>query len=274
MKRWMRKGIGVILLVGIVATVGVGTAFAAQEGPAAQPKKGPAILNRMAEATGLSKEAILEELQAGSTPAEILTANGVDPDAFVADLLAELQTRLDEVVAEGKISQEKADELMARAAERLPELMNKTFDFEGQGPGKGQGQGQGQAPQGTRLVGRNILIRLSDEAGLTVKELVEELQAGKTPAEVATEHGVDPDAFVAELLAELQTRLDEAVAEGKISQEKADDLMAQAAERLPELMNKTFEFEGPGPGNGQGPGGPGNGQGQGHGQGPMGGSSV
>jgi hypothetical protein len=67
------------------------------------------LVQAVADATGLEAQAIVEQVQAGSTLANILTANGVDVDTFVADHTAQYTERLNALVENGRISQAVAD---------------------------------------------------------------------------------------------------------------------------------------------------------------------
>jgi ribosomal protein S20 len=186
-----------------------------------------ALVRRVAQASDLIPRQVWEELDAGKTLAEIATEHGADPDAIAAEFLADLQTRLDEAVAAGHITQEQADRVMAAAPERVETAMNTPHE---DWPEIARGAR-------ARVVARRVAVkRVMDASGLTPDEIISELQAGKTLAEIATEHGADPDAIEAELLADLQTRLDEAVAAGHITQEQADRVMAAAPERLHTFM--------------------------------------
>ena len=80
-------------------------------------------------------------------------------------------------------------------------------------------------------------------------DLVRELLAGKSIAEVAEAAGVDPqdiiDAFVAQRAEWLQALVDA----GRITQEQADERLAEMAEHVAERINQAFE---PGSGNRRG----------------------
>jgi hypothetical protein len=276
MKKWLLKSMSVAALVGVVATLAVGTALAQDQVPQTDQgqgrhRRGRALIQQMSEATGLPTEAILGQLQGGLTPAEILSQQGVDPDTFIDSMLVDLQDHLSQAVSEGRIEQDRADQIYEKASEQLPLVMDRTFE----NAGPGQGQGNGQRPQNQRNnVTRGIIGRLLEETGLTGEELRAELEAGKTPGEILIENGGDPDAFTASVLADLQTKLDEAVAAGKIDQERADQIYAQASERLPEALDQTFDLQqggGPGGGNRQSGNRPqGQGQGDAFGQRPGG----
>ena len=77
-----------------------------------------------------------------------------------------------------------------------------------------------------------------------------QLRDGATLAEIA---GSETDALIASLVADVEEKLDEAVANGRITQEEADEKLAEATERI-----TTFVNEGPQrPGGGGGRPGPG-----------------
>lgn len=103
-------------------------------------------------------------------------------------------------------------------------------------PGDPPGPGGGGRP-GARLIAARALLReLSEQTGLDRCEVLAALAEGQTPAEIATENGVDPQDIVDALLARLQERLDIAVERGRLTQERADALMAAAADRLDTIM--------------------------------------
>jgi uncharacterized protein YidB (DUF937 family) len=76
--------------------------------------------------TGLSREELKAELQAGKSLAQVASENGSSEQAVVDAVLARLSARLDKAVANGKITPEQKAEIMARAAERAHTVMNKT----------------------------------------------------------------------------------------------------------------------------------------------------
>lgn len=109
----------------------------------------------------------------------------------------------------------------------------------GRGPGGGRGLGQPELEAAAKVL------------GMTADELSTALQSGKTLEELATEAGVElqdvQDAIRAAHEAELRSGIEQAVADGTMTQEKADWLL--------EGLDKGF-LDGPGFGFGFGPHGP------------------
>lgn len=77
--------------------------------------------------------------------------------------------------------------------------------------------------------------------GIPPGDLAKELKAGKSIATVATEHNVNPQAVIDKLVTDANAKVDEAVAAGKITQEKGDAAKAKMSERVTKLVNRTFD---------------------------------
>jgi hypothetical protein len=107
------------------------------------------------EATGLTPQEFHAELEAGKTPAEVLAENGVDVDSFVADLLAQMESRLADAVANGRLEQAQMDEILANAPQHIDDMLNRTFEFDGEGGFPGRG-GRGGFPGGPRGEGQGL----------------------------------------------------------------------------------------------------------------------
>jgi uncharacterized protein YidB (DUF937 family) len=81
--------------------------------------------------------------------------------------------------------------------------------------------------------------------GISPAQLRQELP-GKSLADVATAHGVDPNRVAEALKAEAGRRIDEAVAAGRLTAERGEELKSTAAERIDELMTRPTPAEGVG----------------------------
>ncbi len=97
---------------------------------AARPERGPGGhrggpgLDAAAEALGLTTDALRQQLEAGSTIAEVAQTAGVDPQTVIDAMVADLAAHLDEEVASGEHTQEEADQKMADATERITDMVN------------------------------------------------------------------------------------------------------------------------------------------------------
>lgn len=94
---------------------------------------------------------------------------------------------------------------------------------------------------------------LADTIGISVEDLMAAREAGQTPAEIAEDNDVSRDELVTALVDAKQARLDQAVADGDLTQEEADEKAADLEEHLNAFVDgEGRDHDGPG----GGPGGP------------------
>lgn len=121
------------------------------------------------------------------------------------------------------------------------------------GPMMGQGFGnRGMMGRGGAWGGpQNSLVAVTAEVlGLDRTELVAQLQAGQTLAEVITAHGVALDNVIDEFLAPRLEWLNQQVADGDLTQEQADAILASMKAHVTEELNEEWSPRGPGQGQG------------------------
>ncbi len=152
---------------------------------------------------------------------------GVEPSALSEALKQALENRIDEAVEQGRLTEEQAD----RLKERL-ESSEYPMVF-GMGPGRGHGFGGHFGHFGVLEVAAAYL-------GMTEQELREELR-DKTLGEIAKEKGKTPAGLVNELVAAQTKRIDDAVDEGKLTDEQSDRLKAGLEERMQALVDGDFQ---------------------------------
>ena len=133
------KHIVMIALSALVALSAVGVASAQPleqrgDGPRGRGGRHPIlrglhhVASAVTEATGLEHADIVAQLAEGMTLAEVITENGGEVEAVKAELLAPLQERAAAAVEAERITQERADELLASASERLDTLFDRVFE--------------------------------------------------------------------------------------------------------------------------------------------------
>jgi uncharacterized protein (DUF433 family) len=165
-----------------------------------------------AEAIGISVDDLRTELAGGKTIAEVAEAHDVD-----------VQDVIDALVADGK---ERLAEAEAALPERIKDLVNRDLPIGRGGPGH------------RRLIHAG-LDTVSTAIGITESELRDELQDGTTIAEVAEAHDVDPQKVIDAVVAEATKRIDEAVAEGDLTEERAAELTENLGDHATRLVNQT-----------------------------------
>jgi polyhydroxyalkanoate synthesis regulator phasin len=165
----------------------------------------------LAAALGMTEDELHTAIQGGQTIEEIATEKGVDLQAF---FLEQAQEHLTQAVTDGKLTQEEAD---ARLAEIQTAIENGEFPGH-RGPG-GFGDEMGMGMRGGERDGA-----LAEALGMTQDELHTAIQGGQTIEEIATEKGVDLQAF---FLEQAKENLTQAVTDGKLTQEEADARLAE-----------------------------------------------
>jgi uncharacterized protein YidB (DUF937 family) len=146
---------------------------------------------------------------------------------------------LDDAVTEGLLTQDQADLMRERADEGWLEGFGR-----GMRPGgHGRRGGMMDLDGGLRGFGgthSTLLTIAAEQLGTTVEDLVTQLGDGNTIAELAEAQGVDTQEIADAYLENLSERLDEAVANERITQERADWMLEQAAERVQERMEAAW----------------------------------
>lgn len=152
-----------------------------------------------------------------------------EPGARRAEHLAEVLAPL---VENGTINQEQADAVTAALIEAAPEH-----------------------PRGPRGNPRQGLAAGAEAIGIEPAVLAEALRDGSTIAAVAAEHDVEVQVVIDAMVADAAEKLNEAVADGRITEEQASERLANLTERVTDHVNNGRPEGGRGM-RGHGPGGP------------------
>lgn len=167
-----------------------------------------------------------------AVPALAAPAATAEAAATAAD---RIRDALSGLVSDGSITQEQADEVAGTLAE------------------SGLG-GHGGHSGGHSGGGRMALSTAAEALGMSEAELRAALEPeGTTLADVAEDRGVATGTLVDALVQAAEERVAEAVEEGRITQEQADERLADVEERVTERIESTDL----GRGGGQGPRGDG-----------------
>ena len=146
---------------------------------------------------------------------------GVQPQALSNALKKALENRVDAAVADGRLTKEQGDALKQRIES-------------GQAPLFGLGGGPGGHDRGGHL---GDLDAAASYLGLTEDQLRTQLQSGKTLADVAKAQGKSVDGLIDALVAATKKHLDEAVADGRLTQSQADQILADMKQRITDRVN-------------------------------------
>ena len=231
--RLVTVGLASVIAVGVVGfgsialadEPGGGTEQPAQARPARKAHPIKFGVKHLLEDSGVTREEVKEGANAGLTLGEIIDQYGdISAEEAKANALADLSARLDEAVASGKITQERADALEARA----PGMLDKIL-------GTVPGEHRGDKPHPKLAIARHSLETAAEVLGIEVADLREQLAAGATVAEVA---GEQTQAVIDALVADANAAIDRAVANGRMPAESAEDAKARAALAIERWVNE------------------------------------
>lgn len=161
--------------------------------------------------------------ESGTTQTTQSPTRDQNPPKYVTDTLSKL-------VADGTITQQQADAVGQALAAARP-----------QGGGRHhRGRGMG-------------LSAAASAIGIDEPTLVNELRSGKTIAQVASDHGVDVQTVIDAIVADAKAHLAQEVADGRITQDQADQKAADLTARVTAKVNGQMPAGPAGGGHGDPP---------------------
>jgi hypothetical protein len=89
-----------------------------------------------------------------------------------------------------------------------------------------------------RELAREEFKLAAETIGIPAKDLRQDVKGGQSISEVAEAHGVSTQTVVDAVVGDLSAKLDKAVADGKITQERADGIEERLPQRITNLVNR------------------------------------
>jgi CRISPR/Cas system-associated endoribonuclease Cas2 len=164
---------------------------------------------------------------------------GIEPSELQDALKQALENRIDEAVDEGRLTEEQAQRLKERLDSTQAPRLFGPFGFGFGGPGPWHGPWHGHFGSFATL------DTAASYLGLTESELRAKLADGKSLADVAAEEGKSVEGLVQALVKASTERIDEAVANGKLTKAQADSLKENLEERVRDRVNREPGSFGP-----------------------------
>jgi hypothetical protein len=181
-----------------------------------------AAFKAAADAIGISPTDLLNAMKGGHSIADVAEAHHVDVKTVTDAIVSALDARIKAALDSGKITAEQAAKLEAAVAKRAPKFVNATL----------------KQLHHRRLVRAAVDVS-AKTIGISPADLRAALVSGKSVADVATAHGVEPATVVNALVAAGTARIDKAVADGHLDADRAAKLKA----RLPQLAQRFVDFK-------------------------------
>jgi lambda repressor-like predicted transcriptional regulator len=192
------------------------------------------MIQAVADLLGMTPDQILAERQAGKSLAAIAAERGVDQSTLVQTITGAM-------------------------IPRIQQFVSQMITREGFGPREGQNRGPQAGGQRGADLRQRLLQPIADLLNMTPDQIVAERRAGKSLADVAAERGVDQATLLQAVTVTAKARLDEQVAAGNLTQERADALYQRIQQAAPGMItNSGPAFGARGPDGRRGPdrGGP------------------
>lgn len=187
-----------VIAAGVIGVAAVG----AQEGSDDQPARGEVFVQRVADNLGITTDAL----------------KGAVKDAQLAGV--------DDALASGRITDDQATKLRDKinSSEGLGlRALIKHHDRKQERRGE---------------VRRAFVETAAESIGITPDELRAHLAAGASIADVAVTNGASVDGVKADILAAASTKLDAAVANGRLTQVRADEMFQKLTDNIDEILAK------------------------------------
>jgi hypothetical protein len=155
---------------------------------------------------------------------------GVEPSELSDALKDAYKARIDAAVEAGELTKEQGDALK----ERIDNGELPLFGFHRGGPHGFHGGLRGDFDAAATYL------------GVTEAELHDQLEGGKTLAELAADQGKSVDGLEQALLDAARDDIAAAVDAGRLTRSQADEILADLPERIADLVDRTFPARGPG----------------------------
>lgn len=200
-----------------------------QDGAARNHPKLKLGIAHLLKNSGVTREELQEGSTAGLTLGQIIDKYGdISAEQAKTNALANISDRLDQAVADGNVTQERADKIEAAAPQLLDRLLNAV-------PGSHDGGGNHPGAGKVRAIAKNALETVAGVLNIDVATLRSDLKDGKTVAEIA---GPQTQAVIDALTANANQAIEKAVADGKLPADKETAAKERAANAITKFVNE------------------------------------
>jgi len=217
----MKKLVAAVAVSGLLVAGGASVAAAAGPGQGGRGHGAIRAAGQTAASTiGISPEELRSQIQSGKTVAQIATEHGVDPNAVVNAIVAALTQEIDQKAAAGSIDANRA----AQAKQKLPDVANRFVNE--------------TKPRRDYRIRKDATQAAAKEIGVSTSDLKHARKNGKSIAQVAKDHDKSVDDVVNAIVKAATADVDQAVKDGKLDSQKADQIKKNLPDRAKQLVNR------------------------------------
>lgn len=224
----MKRNVLMLIIVVFVTSLAASAVSAQDDG--SQNQLQDRVLNELLtvieEATGLTRQEFVQALRDGATPAEVIIANGSDVAMVTTNTVAVITERLEEAVAGGQLTSERAEDVLENLERNITAALNGELN---------KVLRERLQERGGNRIPREVIEVIIAETGLTSFELRDELQ-NSTIAEVLVANGANVQNVIDRAVGMISERLAKAVESERITQAQADERLQQFEERITDWL--------------------------------------
>ncbi len=178
---------------------------------------------------GMTAAEVRDEIRSGKTMEEIFAENGLDYETYLEQWLADHEACLAEAVAEGKLTEEQAELLQERLEERVEDGL---FLYQNQVFAESMRSYKNFRMEKVWEGGHGLIGQILEKLEITFDDLKTRITGGETLEEIAAEAGIDLDAMHEEFIQKQLENVEQALADGKITEAQADRIRERLNDQL------------------------------------------
>lgn len=192
----------------------------------------------VAKFIGIDANTLKTERQSGKSLVQIAEANGKTESDLFNYIYSLHKSQTDQLIKDGKITQEQADKHDSKMQEMVKKMINDTH--------VGRPHDKGQFAKGFK----NGMDSVAKFIGIDANTIKAERQSGKSLVQIAEARGKSEADLLNYMYDLSKTHVDQLVKDGKITQEQADKRLANMKDRISKMINNTqvgHNWKGQGP---------------------------
>jgi polyhydroxyalkanoate synthesis regulator phasin len=215
-------------------------------GPGIAFKAVGGVLDDVAKQLGLSAADLRKQLASGKSIADVAKAQNKSVVDIKKTITDSAKSHLDQAVKDGDLTQKQADKVSTGLADHLDDLVSAAPPKIIGGPGLKRGFRGGRRALPGRAFGLGFgplgpdVDAVAKYLGLSASKLRDELASGKSLADVAKAQNKDLDGLKKVISDRLQTRLDEAVKDGRLTKDQADAIAKKMTAHIDDLLDMSM----------------------------------
>lgn len=190
------------------------------------------FLGESATYLGMSEKDMLAKLPGTSLGKLADATAGKSKAGLVAALSTAANADITKALTEKKITDDQAKKLRDNLPTEISNFVDRTW------PAKAATAPRVSVPNIKSFLGDLTQISRDYLGGMSLKDLTAALRSGKSLGEIATANGKTPDGLIAALTLAVNTRIDQAVTDKKLTPEQAATLKAKVSAEVTTFVNR------------------------------------